>query len=117
MQLAWIEAPGQPIAVDAFLTGDSTVFLYQSGIDPEMLEFEPGHLSHLFLIRRAIQKSRQVVDFLRGDEPYKASWGAQPVSMQNIRVAANRVTPQIRQGMSLVGYTMKNLVKSLVTSD
>ena len=112
VQLAWIEQAGQPIAADVFLTSPRAVYLYQSGIDPGKLHLEPDHLSSVLLIRRAIEESRRVVDFLRGDEPYKPSWGARPVSMQNIRVAANRVTPQVRHGMWLAGYTVKNWVKT-----
>jgi len=112
LQLAWIELDGQPIGADVLLASDTTDYLYQSGIDPRNLAFQPGHLSTLLLIERAIEQSRSVLDFLRGDEPYKASWGARPVPTQSIRVAANRMAPQIRHGVWLAGLTMKNWVKS-----
>jgi CelD/BcsL family acetyltransferase involved in cellulose biosynthesis len=112
MSVSWIEHNNRPIAVETYLTDGTTNYLYQSGVDPQALDLSPGHLSNMLLIQRSIEESRSAIDFLRGDEPYKSFWGAQPMATQKIRVAANRFAPRIRHGVWLAGVTMKGWIKS-----
>ncbi len=70
--MSWLELDGEPAAAEYHLAGDGIVYAYQSGIAPESLEHQPGHLSHLATIRRAIERGDRAFDFLRGDEPYKS---------------------------------------------
>jgi CelD/BcsL family acetyltransferase involved in cellulose biosynthesis len=76
--MSWLELDGEPVAAEYHLAGDGIVYAYQSGIAPESLEYQPGHLSHLATIRRAIERGDRAFDFLRGDEPYKSHWRAVP---------------------------------------
>ena len=68
----WLELDGHPIAAEYHLAGAGIVYAYQSGIDPDGLSHQPGRLSNLAAIRRAIERGDRFFDFLRGDEPYKA---------------------------------------------
>jgi CelD/BcsL family acetyltransferase involved in cellulose biosynthesis len=69
----------------------------------------------MVLVRHAIDSSRKTYDLMRGDEPYKADWKAQPQATVKLRVTANRTAPHLRQGVWLAGATMKNWVKSGLT--
>ena len=78
LRLAWIELDGEPIAVEYQLLSTDTVFAYQSGMDPSAAAHSPGSLSIMASIHWAIESGRTNFDFMRGDESYKASWGAAP---------------------------------------
>lgn len=115
LELSWIELEGRPVAVDFGLIDGDTAYGYQGGIEPEAEHESPGHLMTMSLIQHAIASSRTNYDFLRGDEPYKASWNAQPQTTIQLRIAANRTAAHLRQGVWLAGATMKNWVKGGLT--
>lgn len=78
LRLSWIELDGRPVAAEYQLAGKHAVYAYQSGIEPEALDFEPGRLATMATLRRAIDDGYRWFDLLRGDEPYKAHWRARP---------------------------------------
>ena len=75
------------IAIQLLLTGSDTVFMYQSGVDPNHMSLEPGHSVVTGSLLYAIAGGNRKYDFLRGDEPYKAFWGAQPRPLQRVILA------------------------------
>ncbi len=81
------EVSGVVIGVQLLLLGSDTAFMYQSGIDPNYLAMEPGHANVTGGLLYAISKGLKNYDFLRGDEPYKAYWGAQPQPLQRVILA------------------------------
>lgn len=81
------EAEEQVIAVQLLLLGSDTVFMYQSGVDPKFMSLEPGHALVTGSLLYSISNGYKVYDFLRGDEPYKAFWGARPRQLQQIVLA------------------------------
>jgi len=97
------------------LSTTDACFMYQGGLDPAKLKQSPGHASVSALIRDAIESGCQYFDFMRGDEPYKAVWGAQPLHTERIRVAPDRLGPQLRNHAWLAGQTMKCWIKQGLT--
>jgi CelD/BcsL family acetyltransferase involved in cellulose biosynthesis len=81
------ESGKQPIGINLQLLGRNQVFMYQSGFDPNYRSLEPGHVALVSSLRSAISSGFSGFDFLRGDEPYKAYWGAQPRMLQRITLA------------------------------
>jgi len=81
------ESAGRVIGVHLLFVGSDTIFMYQSGVDPSYLSLEPGHVIIAANLREAISNGYQHYDFLRGDEPYKSFWGAQPIPLQRIVLA------------------------------
>ena len=77
-----------------------------------LLNHQPGHLSNLATIRRAIERGDRAVDFLRGDEPYKAHWGAVSRPMAEYRVVSTRLAARLRQGLWTAGGNMVGWLKS-----
>jgi CelD/BcsL family acetyltransferase involved in cellulose biosynthesis len=112
LQLAWIEIDGRPAAVEYQLLGGGVVYGYQSGIEPALLDHEPGNLLNMMLIRRAIEQGFRAYDFLRGDERYKASFRATRRPQWSVRVAAGRAGAQWRHNLWLLGGQLKRLVRS-----
>jgi len=112
LSLSWMELDGRPLAAEYHLLSPSVVYAYQSGVDPGALDHSPGQLSNLVAIRRAVERGYRVFDFLRGDEPYKAHWRAEPRASVEIRVAAAWPAARLRHGLWLAGSTVKQWFQS-----
>ncbi len=81
------ERDQQVIGIQLLLLGSDTLFMYQSGVDPDYLSWEPGHAIVTGSLLFAISRGFRAYDFLRGDEPYKAFWGAKPQPLQRVILA------------------------------
>jgi CelD/BcsL family acetyltransferase involved in cellulose biosynthesis len=112
LQLAWLEIDGQPAAAEYQLVGGGTVYAYQSGVDPERLDLEPGNLITMILVRRAIEQGFAGYDFLRGDEPYKAQFRAEPRGGLAARVVPNRPAARARHRLWAAGDGFKRWLRS-----
>ncbi|TWT46909.1 GNAT family N-acetyltransferase [Botrimarina hoheduenensis] len=76
LYFALLEIDGIPAAIEYALQDAQCVYAYQGGISTAALELDAGHLSLLALFDHALASGRERFDLLRGDEPYKLSWGA-----------------------------------------
>jgi CelD/BcsL family acetyltransferase involved in cellulose biosynthesis len=111
VQFFWLELDGKPVAAEYQLVGNGTLYAYQAGVDPESMQHQPGKLINLAILRRAIECGYLAFDFLRGDEPYKARFGALPRPMVEYRVVPPRPVAQLRHGLWLAGSNVKQWVK------
>ena len=111
VQFHWIELDGKPVAAEYALVGNGTLYCYQAGVDPASLQHQPGKLINLAILRRAIERGDRAFDFLRGDEPYKARFGARPRPSVEYRVVPRRTVAQLRHNLWLAGSGMKNWMK------
>ena len=105
--LHWVELDGRPVAAEYHLGCNGVVYAYQAGIRPEALHLSPGRLAHCLTLRRAIERGYHTFDFLRGDEPYKSHWRAEPRDTLEIRAAPARTGAQLRLGLWLAGSNAK----------
>jgi hypothetical protein len=96
LRMSWLELDGSPAAAEYHFTDGSTTFAYQGGVDPERLAEEPGRLSTMLCLRAAIAEGHQRMDFMRGDEPYKAHWRAEPRATYDYRIVPNRRLARLR---------------------
>ncbi len=78
---------GRPAARIFALEGGGTTMLYNSGFDPALSHLAVGLLSKALLVRDAIERGRDAVDFLRGTEPYKRHLGGQPRDIVTVRLS------------------------------
>ncbi|MGO8691391.1 MAG: GNAT family N-acetyltransferase [Thermoguttaceae bacterium] len=111
LQLHWLELDGRPVAAEYHLAGSGIVYAYQSGVAPEALAEEPGRLITLAILRRAIEQGYRALDFLRGDEPYKAHFRAARRPMHTLRAVANRRGARLRHNLWLAGANVKQWIK------
>jgi CelD/BcsL family acetyltransferase involved in cellulose biosynthesis len=63
-----------------------TVYIYNSGFDPAYSKWSPGIVLISLYIQKCIEEGRNRVDFLRGNEPYKYSFGVQEKQLFKIRI-------------------------------
>lgn len=78
---------GDLIAVLHTLWGRNTVYCYLQGFDPAYSFFSPGLQIIAAVIEDAIRAGKLAVDFLRGREAYKYSWGARDRSTTRLQLS------------------------------
>jgi CelD/BcsL family acetyltransferase involved in cellulose biosynthesis len=87
LRLHWLELDGEPAAAEYHVSGGGVIYGYQAGVAPELLQEEPGRLAAIATLRLAVEQGFAAFDFLRGDEPYKAHFRAQPRPLVEYRIA------------------------------
>jgi CelD/BcsL family acetyltransferase involved in cellulose biosynthesis len=111
VQFYWLELDGRPVAAEFQLVGNGMLYFYQAGVDPAAMEHQPGKLINVAILRQAIERGYRGFDFLRGDEPYKARFGARPRPSVEFRVIPRRAVAQLRHNLWLAGDNLKQWVK------
>jgi CelD/BcsL family acetyltransferase involved in cellulose biosynthesis len=96
LRLSWLELDGSPAAAEYHFTDGTTTYAYQGGVDPDRLGAEPGRLSTISCLQAAIHERQRRMDFMRGDEPYKAHWRAGSHPTFDYRVVPNRRFARLR---------------------
>jgi CelD/BcsL family acetyltransferase involved in cellulose biosynthesis len=96
LRMPWLTLDGTPAAAEYHFADSHATYAYQGGVDPDRLDDEPGRLSTILCLRRAIEEGHKSLDFLRGDEPYKAHWRAEPRATYDYRVVPNRRLARLR---------------------
>lgn len=75
LQLAFLEIAGRPAAGYLNFDYGDRIWVYNSGVNPDLLWLSPGMVLLAYLIEWAIQHGRRAFDFLRGGEDYKYRFG------------------------------------------
>jgi len=78
LRLRALRIGGEVAAVLLALHAHATTCMYLVGVDPARMELGPGTLLIARTIQQAAAEGATAIDFLRGEEPYKANWGAVP---------------------------------------
>ncbi len=123
LQLQRLELDGRTVAAEYQLAGapgtpgQGVTYVYQAGIDPRRLADEPGHLITAATVKRAIEQGGRVVDFLRGDEPYKPHFRAVARPLLALRVVPNRTTSRLRNNLWLAARRVKRWLNPTSPSD
>lgn len=116
LRMSWIELDGKPFTAEYHYFSPTTVYTYQSGADATRLKDAPGRLAWLCTIQRAIVDGFPHLDFLRGNEPYKAHFRAQARPAFDYHVFPNRALARLRGHVLLAAGTLKQWVKQSVGS-
>jgi len=114
LHLFWIDLDGRPVAAEYFLLGKDATYAYQVGLAPDSLNDSPGKLGNMIGLKYAIASSHKTFDFLRGDEPYKASLRARPRAMVETRVVPDRLGARLRWNLWLAGSRAKRWAKTVL---
>jgi CelD/BcsL family acetyltransferase involved in cellulose biosynthesis len=107
LRLHWLTLDGRPAAAEYHFAGAGVSYLYQGGMEPELFSDNPGNLAHVAAIRGAMADGYQAMDFLRGDEPYKKHFRAEPQACWDVRVVPPRVSSRLRNGAWQAGRRVK----------
>ncbi|MDX1961803.1 MAG: GNAT family N-acetyltransferase [Pirellulales bacterium] len=112
LRLHYVTLDGQPAAAEYSLLGDDGQYYYQSGMQPKLGHDKPGWLCLMSSLRLAIESKLKFFDFLRGNEAYKASWGARPIPLAQRRIAARNPLSQLRNAVRVAGERFRHWAKS-----
>lgn len=112
LQLHWLELAGRPAAAEFHLAAGGIAYAYQAGVEPELIDEEPGRLMNIAVLQRAISQGLLAFDFLRGDEPYKAHWRATVRPSLELRIVPRKTAAQLRHGAWLAGDSVKQWIKT-----
>lgn len=86
LRLGVLEFDGKQVAMLMYFDYHNTVYLYNSGYDPQYSGLSVGLLSKVWCIRDSISRGRQKFDFLRGGEIYKYHLGGREIPLYSCRV-------------------------------
>jgi len=111
LRLLLLDIGGHTVAAEYQLAGDGITYAYQAGVDPDYLEQQPGKLITIASLRQAIDEGQHSFDLLRGDEPYKPHWRAEPRQMYDFRIAAHHAGARFRHTAWLARRRMKSWLK------
>jgi CelD/BcsL family acetyltransferase involved in cellulose biosynthesis len=106
-QLQLLELDGRTVAAQYQLISQGVTYVYQTGLDPQRLGDEPGHLINAAIVKQALERGGRAVDFLRGDERYKADFRAVARPLLATRVVPDRAIPRLRNRLWLAGRSGK----------
>lgn len=109
--LYWLELAGVPVAAEIHFRSDRVSYAYQSGLDPEALDCEPGRLITIALLQKFIDQRLEAVDFLRGDEPYKAHFRAEPRALGHVRMSPPTMSARFRSSLLSARETAKRWLR------
>jgi CelD/BcsL family acetyltransferase involved in cellulose biosynthesis len=115
LRLVVLYLEGQPAAVEYGFLGDKTIFHYQCGFDPAFADAQPGWISLAATLRWAIGAGYRTFDMLRGDEPYKASFGAEPMPLMQTRIVGCQRSARLRHLAWRTQAAVKRLARKTYT--
>jgi CelD/BcsL family acetyltransferase involved in cellulose biosynthesis len=107
LRLHWLTLDGRPAAAEYHFAGGGVSYLYQGGMEPELFQENPGNLAHIAAIRGAMAEGYRAMDFLRGDEPYKQHFRAEPRPCCEVRVVPPRAAARLRDRAWQAGRRIK----------
>lgn len=87
LELWALELNGEVAAVQFAFRYRDTAFQLQEGYDHLRSSDRPGYVLRGEVLRTLISEGIRIYDFLGGEDPYKARWGAQPGSYRTLRLA------------------------------
>jgi CelD/BcsL family acetyltransferase involved in cellulose biosynthesis len=111
LRMSWLALDGRPAAAEYHFADSRATYAYQGGVDPDRLDEEPGRLSTILCMQQAIKEGHTKLDFLRGDEPYKAHWRATPQETFDYRVVPNRRLAKLRGRVFNVAGALTDLAR------
>lgn len=85
-RIGLLELDGRVAAAVIYFDYRGTVYLYNSGYDPEYGFLSVGLMCKILCIKDSIEKGRNKFDFLKGAEAYKYRLGGEEVSLHECRI-------------------------------
>lgn len=86
-KLYFMELDGIKVSATLCFDYENTLYLYNSGYDPDFSYLSVGLLLKSLCIRDAMETGKEVFDFLRGDEPYKYDLGGRDTNIYKLTIA------------------------------
>lgn len=85
LRLYFLDIDRTPAATALCFEFNNTMFLYNSGYDPQFHSLSVGLTCKTLSIQNAIERGCTTYDFLKGKEPYKHRLGGSPVPVYQVK--------------------------------
>ncbi|HBH18125.1 MAG TPA: hypothetical protein DDX14_04165, partial [Cyanobacteria bacterium UBA9579] len=72
--IVYLKCNDIPIAYDMVLQNYNSISFWNGTIDPDYEKYSPTKLLMIEFIKYAFENDITIIDFLRGDDPYKLQW-------------------------------------------
>ena len=105
---------GTTLAAEIHFVESGVSYAYQSGVDPRHRERNIGHAMNVAVLRSLMEEGMRALDFLRGDEPYKAHFRAEPRPAAWWRIAAPQWRGRVRHHAYVAQRTLRGWVKDVL---
>lgn len=112
-EIQWCVLGGKIIAIQLVFLHDSTHSIYLTGMDPKHIDDQPGFSMVTGSIQDAIERKATCYDFLRGAEPYKQLWKAEPYPLHRVFLTPNAVVPLIYDSAYAFAGNVKHFAQNL----
>ncbi len=87
LKLGSLELDDREMASIICFDYNNTIYLYNSGYDPEYNYLSVGVLSKVLCIQKSIEAGRKKFDFLKGDEVYKYHLGGKEIPLYGCEIS------------------------------
>ena len=87
LRIGSLEIDAKPVAAIMCFDYNHTVYLYNSGYDPQYGSLSVGLISKILCIKDSIQRGRRKFDFLKGTEVYKYRLGGREIPLSGCQIA------------------------------
>ena len=87
LKLGKLDFDDQTVAMIMCFDYNESVYLYNSGFDPQYDSLSVGLLSKVFCIQDSIQRSKKRFEFLKGNEIYKQRLGGKEIPLYRCKIA------------------------------
>jgi CelD/BcsL family acetyltransferase involved in cellulose biosynthesis len=84
-----LEFNASPVAAVMYFDYRDSIYLYNSGYDPQYGSLSVGLLSKALCIKDSIERGKKRFDFLKGREAYKSRLGGREVAIYNCQIVLN----------------------------
>ena len=86
LRLGILEIESVPAAMIMYFDYHDTIFLYNSGYNPNYNNLSAGLMSKVLCIKDSIESGKKMFDFLKGDEVYKSRLGGIEIPLSDCRI-------------------------------
>ena len=109
LSLIWLTYEGQPIAADIGYRSEEGLYTYQGGISTEHLHLEPGRAIIKCQMELAMARGLKFIDFLRGDEPYKARFNTNEIKNLRYEIVGGNTRARVVHSILHIGRLVKSI--------
>lgn len=86
LKLGILELDHRPVAQIMCFDYNNSIYLYNSGYDPDYTSLSAGLLSKVLAIKESIERGKACFDFLKGAEVYKGHLGGREVPLYRCKI-------------------------------
>ncbi len=104
LRLGFLDIDGKPAATQFWIVCGGVASIYKLAFDPDFSEFSVGTLLSSWMMEQAIQQDRvEFIDYLTGDDAYKADWMTERRVFSALYVCNTRTARGLALGARNIG--------------